>query len=95
MEIKKTTSTKDYGTKDGINFDYDYNTEYGDGDIPNPDKNSTKNSTGNSRNSTESSRNSSTNNSRNSSTNSSRNGSNNYKDVSPDDVPRRDGPGGE
>ena len=25
-----------------INLDYDYNTEYGDGDIPKPDKNSTK-----------------------------------------------------
>lgn len=80
MEIKKTTSSKDCGTKDGINFDYDYNTEYGDGDIPNPDKNSTRNST---KNSTKNSR------------NSSRNCSNNYKDVSPDDVPRRDGPGGE
>lgn len=76
MEIKKTTSSKDCGTKDGINFDYDYNTEYGDGDIPNPDKNSTRNSTKNS-------------------TKNSRNCSNNYKDVSPDDVPRRDGPGGE
>ncbi|ABX41366.1 hypothetical protein [Lachnoclostridium phytofermentans] len=80
MEIKKTTSSKDCGTKDGINFDYDYNTEYGDGDIPNPDKNSTKNSTENSRNS---------------SRNSSKNCSNNYKDVIPDEVPRRDGPGGE
>lgn len=76
MEIKKTTSSKDSGAKDGINFDYDYNTEYGDGDIPNPDKNSTKNSTKNSRNS-------------------SSNCSNNYKDVIPDEVPRRDGPGGE
>ena len=25
-----------------INLDYDYNIEYGDGDIPKPDKNSTK-----------------------------------------------------
>ena len=25
-----------------INLDYDYNTEYGDGDITKPDKNSTK-----------------------------------------------------
>lgn len=27
------------GTKNGINLDYDYNTEYGDGDIPDVDKN--------------------------------------------------------
>jgi hypothetical protein len=74
MEIKKTTSSKDSATKDGINLDYDYNTEYGDGDIPNPDKNSTKNSTENSRN---------------------RYCSNSYKNVIPDEVPRRDGPGGE
>ena len=67
MKNKITTSSKNGGTKDGINFDYDYNTEYGDGDIPDIDKNSTRNSKGNS----------------------------STKNVSPDEVPRRDGPGGE
>lgn len=76
MEIKKTTSSKDCGSKNGINFDYDYNTEYGDGDIPDVDKNCGKNSNQNSKDS-------------------SKNSSNNYKNVSPDEVPRRDGPGGE
>lgn len=76
MENKKTTSLKDCGTKDGINLDYDYNTEYGDGDIPDIDKNCSKNSGKDEKNS-------------------SRNCSNNCKDVSPDEVPRRDGPGGE
>lgn len=45
-------------TKDGINYDYDYNTEYGDGDIPDIDKNCSK-------------------------------------DIIPDEVSRRNGPGGE
>ncbi|WP_029501559.1 hypothetical protein [Lachnoclostridium phytofermentans] len=76
MEVKKTTQSKDCGTKNGINFDYDYNTEYGDGDIPDVDKNCAKNAKENSKIS-------------------SKNCSNNYRNVSPDEVPRRDGPGGE
>ncbi len=41
MDLKNIpiTSTNDATTKNGINLDYDYNTEYGDGDIPEPDKN--------------------------------------------------------
>ncbi|BCN32053.1 hypothetical protein [Anaeromicropila herbilytica] len=34
----KSTPTKRTSTKDGINLDYDYNSEYGDGDIPDIDK---------------------------------------------------------
>lgn len=56
----KGTPTKITSAKDGINLDYDYNSDYGDGDIPNADK--PKSSTSN--------------------------------NVAPDDVPRRDGPGG-
>jgi len=33
---EKKNQTQNY--QDGINLDYDYNTEYGDGDIPNIDK---------------------------------------------------------
>ncbi|BCJ93505.1 hypothetical protein acsn021_10740 [Anaerocolumna cellulosilytica] len=41
----KGTPSKDTGAKDKINLDYDFNTEYGDGDIPDIDKpgNNTKN----------------------------------------------------
>lgn len=38
---EKSSSTKQKNQqklKDGINLDYDYNTEYGDGDIPDIDK---------------------------------------------------------
>ena len=31
-------SKEDTQTKNGINLDYDWNTEYGDGDIPDIDK---------------------------------------------------------
>ncbi len=55
---KNNLKNNQSSTKDGINFDYDYNTEYGDGDIPDVDKNSSK-------------------------------------DIIPDEVPRRNGPGGE
>lgn len=34
----KNITTKTTSAKDGINYDYDYNTEYGDGDIPDIDK---------------------------------------------------------
>ncbi len=34
----KGTPTKRTGAKDRINLDYDFNTEYGDGDIPDIDK---------------------------------------------------------
>lgn len=34
----KITSTKEKDLVDKINLDYDYNTEYGDGDIPDVDK---------------------------------------------------------
>lgn len=34
----KATPTKRTGAKAGINYDYDYNTEFGDGDIPDIDK---------------------------------------------------------
>jgi hypothetical protein len=34
----KGTPTKNTGTKNKINLDYDYNTEYGDGDLPDSDK---------------------------------------------------------
>lgn len=53
--------------KKGINLDYDYNSEYGDGDIPSVDKNNVNNV----------------------------NKTSDYnKSVTPDEVPRRDGPGG-
>jgi len=41
----KGTPSKQTGAKDKINLDYDFNTEYGDGDIPDIDKpgNNTKN----------------------------------------------------
>ena len=61
MDIQNNRGTPKKRTgssKNGINLDYDYNTEYGDGDIPDVDKNCTK-------------------------------------DMIPDEVPRRDGPGGE
>lgn len=59
--------------KNGINLDYDYNTEYGDGDIPEADKNCSKNGCNNH----------------------TSNCSHGYKNVSPDEVPRRDGSGGQ
>ncbi len=34
----KGTPSKDTGAKNGINLDYDYNSEYGDEDIPDIDK---------------------------------------------------------
>lgn len=34
----KGTPTKRTGVKNKINLDYDFNTEYGDGDIPDIDK---------------------------------------------------------
>jgi hypothetical protein len=34
----KGTPTKRTGSQDRINLDYDFNTEYGDGDIPDIDK---------------------------------------------------------
>lgn len=38
-EVKTSSSKqKNQQIKDGINLDYDYNTEYGDGDIPDIDK---------------------------------------------------------
>lgn len=40
--MKNSTSNMRNSTsnmRNGINLDYDYNTEYGDGDIPNADKN--------------------------------------------------------
>ncbi|MBE5962213.1 MAG: hypothetical protein E7256_12685 [Lachnospiraceae bacterium] len=48
MEFKNNRATpkKDTGAKNGINLDYDYNTEYGDGDIPEPDKNCSTNMNG-------------------------------------------------
>ena len=52
-----------------INLDYDYNIEYGDGDIPKPDKDSTKDDV----KIIEYDR---------------------TENVIPDEVPRRDGPGG-
>lgn len=57
----KGTPGKGSNARNGINLDYDYNTEYGDGDIPEIDKPKPSNAT----------------------------------DVIPDEVPRRDGPGGE
>lgn len=57
----KGTPTKRTGAKNKINLDYDFNTEFGDGDIPDIDKPNPSSST----------------------------------DVIPDEVPRRDGPGGE
>lgn len=46
MEAKnnKGTPTKRTTTNNKINLDYDYNTEYGDGDIPDIDKNKASNS---------------------------------------------------
>ena len=45
----KNKQSKD-NAQDKINLDYDWNTEYGDGDIPDADKNRTsKNSMSNSR----------------------------------------------
>lgn len=41
------TQKKDSNTKNGINLDYDYNSEYGDGDIPDSDKNSVSDNTKN------------------------------------------------
>lgn len=38
-ENKKEPYTKSTAIKDQINLDYDWNTEYGDGDIPNVDTN--------------------------------------------------------
>ncbi len=57
----KGTPSKRSGAQDVINLDYDFNTEYGDGDIPEIDKPKPSNAT----------------------------------NVIPDEVPRRDGPGGE
>ncbi|RDU24387.1 hypothetical protein [Anaerosacchariphilus polymeriproducens] len=45
IENNKGTPSKDTGTKNKINLDYDYNTEYGDGDIPEIDKPQTSNAT--------------------------------------------------
>lgn len=42
---KQDKSIKTTSSKDSINFDYDYNSEYGDGDIPDIDKPGTSNST--------------------------------------------------
>lgn len=53
--------------KKGINLDYDYKSEYGDGDVPSADKNKV---------------------------NTSNKNSEYNKSVTPDEVPRRDGPGG-
>lgn len=55
----KGTPTKVTSITDEIDLDYDFNVDYGDGDIPKTDKPRSSNS------------------------------------VKPDDLPRRDGPGGE
>lgn len=65
-------------TQNGINLDYDYNSEYGDGDIPNIDKNSTKNIY-----------------SKGTAYSSKNIYSKGTKNVIPDEVPRKDAPGGE
>lgn len=44
MENNKGTPSKDTGSQNGINYDFDYNTEYGDGDIPEIDKSKSSNS---------------------------------------------------
>lgn len=38
LSNSKSTPTKRTASKNGINLDYDYNSEYGDGDIPDIDK---------------------------------------------------------
>lgn len=38
MDGNKFQNNDDNNSKNGINLDYDYNTEYGDGDIPEIDK---------------------------------------------------------
>jgi hypothetical protein len=38
FEDSKSTPTKRTNASNQINLDYDYNTEYGDGDIPDIDK---------------------------------------------------------
>lgn len=38
FENSKSTPTKRTNASNQINLDYDYNTEYGDGDIPDIDK---------------------------------------------------------
>lgn len=58
----KGTPTKRTGAQNRINLDYDFNSDFGDGDIPDIDKNKASDSTTN---------------------------------VKPDDIPRRDGPGGD
>lgn len=45
MQNNKGTPSKDTGSKNRINLDYDFNTEYGDGDIPNIDKPNYSNAT--------------------------------------------------
>jgi len=45
LENNKGTPTKRTGAKNQINLDYDFNTEYGDGDIPDIDKPNPSNST--------------------------------------------------
>lgn len=42
MQDNKATPTKRTSLDDKINLDYDFNTEYGDGDIPDIDKPSSK-----------------------------------------------------
>lgn len=42
---KQAASIKKTSTKNSINLDYDYNSEYGDGDIPDIDKPKPSNST--------------------------------------------------
>ncbi len=68
----KGTPTKRTGVKNKINLDYDFNTEYGDGDIPDIDK--PNNSTSKSSNQTN-----------NKSTNKSSNKSSNLVDSSDGD----------
>lgn len=52
METKnsKGTPTKRTGAKNKINLDYDFNTEYGDGDIPDVDKPANKTNNNNAKN---------------------------------------------
>lgn len=90
MDFKNNRATpkKDTGAKNGINLDYDYNTEYGDGDIPQPDKNCSQNASG------------TRNNMKNTAIKVTTSNGCDYKDYSssnviPDEVERRDGPGGE
>lgn len=42
MENESTKNKTKNKTENKINLDYDWNTEYGDGDIPDIDKNSTR-----------------------------------------------------